>query len=229
VSLASLPAVVRPEDCARWLAAIERHVHELSEYASSIRLKSIPGILAEDFWAQGTPVVNYCESALGGTIACDLDECWVRRQYAPRNYPARHTPHSWHQDGALRFDFSGRLKEDQQNGVLEMVTCWIALTPCGVDAPGLELIAKDPGVLIAPANLTAERVCQRFASEEFIRPQMQPGDALLFSGDVLHRTHVSASMSKDRTSLEFRFFPASRIPDRLKSDHFMPPYSSARS
>jgi ectoine hydroxylase-related dioxygenase (phytanoyl-CoA dioxygenase family) len=203
--------------------AIERHAHDLSEYASSIRPKSIPEILAEDFWAQGAQIVNYCAKAFGEPVVCDLDECWVRRQYAPRNYPARHAPHSWHQDGALRFDFSRHLKEDQPDGVLEMLTCWIALTPCGVDAPGLELIARNTGVLIAPTNLTDERIRQRFASEDFIRPQMQPGDALLFSGDVLHHTYVNSAMSKDRTSLEFRFFPAGRIPKRLKGDHFTPP------
>lgn len=204
------------------MAAIDEHAHNLSEYASSIRLKSIPGIFAEDIRAatQGPALVSYCEKALGDRIVCDLDECWVRRQYAPRNYPPRHAPHSWHQDGALRFDFSHHLSEDQPNGVLDMVTCWIALTPCGVDAPGLELIATSPDVLIAPANLTDERVRRRFAPEEFVRPQMQSGDALLFSGEVLHRTHVSSSMSKDRTSIELRFFSANRISERLKGDHF---------
>jgi hypothetical protein len=34
-----------------------------------------------------------------------------------------------------------------------------------------------------------------------------PGDALVFGGGVLHHTHVAATMTRDRTSLELRFFP----------------------
>jgi hypothetical protein len=159
---------------------------------------------------------------LGSRAACDVDQSWVRRQYAPRNYPPWHGPHGWHQDGALGFDYlshgDGTFPPD---ALLSMVTCWIPLTACGLEAPGLELITRRLEGLLAPGALTDERVRARFADGEFWRPVMEPGDALLFRGDILHRTHVTPAMTKNRTSIELRFFAADCIPARLKSDRFV--------
>jgi hypothetical protein len=156
-------------------------------------------------------------------IACDLDQAWVRRQYAPEHYPPLHAPHGWHQDGALGFDFlsygDGSFPAD---ALLSMVTCWITLVPCGAESPGLELVTQRLESLLAPADLTEERVRARFAPEEFWRPVLEAGDALLFRGDILHRTQVTPAMSNDRTSLELRFFPAHNLPLRLQSDRFVP-------
>ena len=160
---------------------------------------------------------------LGNRVTCDLDQSWVRRQYAPRNYPSLHAPHGWHQDGALKFDFL--LQRDRgipRDAMLPMVTCWIALGACGEDAPGLEIVTRRLDGLLAPAELREAVVRARFASEEFCQPVLAAGDALLFRGDLLHRTHVTPAMTKDRTSLELRFFPASEIPKRLRGDRMIP-------
>jgi hypothetical protein len=45
---------------------------------------------------------------------------------------------------------------------------------------------------------------------------------LIFRGDILHRTHVVPEMTKDRTSIELRFFSAVSIPERLQTDRFIP-------
>lgn len=165
---------------------------------------------------------NWLHAELGDSIACDLDQAWVRRQYAPSHYPVFHTPHGWHQDGALKFDFQAhRAGEFPPDALLSMVTCWIALTPCGAESPGLELVTQRLEGLLTPANLIEEDVRKRFTAELFWRPVMEPGDALLFRGDMLHRTHVTRAMTKDRTSLEFRFFSADNIPSRLKGDRFV--------
>jgi hypothetical protein len=74
--------------------------------------------------------------------------------------------------------------------------------------------------LLAPAELADESVKARFGPLDFWRPEMDPGDALLFRGDLLHRTHVTPGMNQDRTSIELRFFSASRLPARLRSDRF---------
>ena len=150
----------------------------------------------------------------------NLDQCWVRRQYAPDRAPSGHAPHSWHQDGALGFDFLGAAPSE--GALLAMVTCWIALTACGDDAPGLELVDRDAEALLPLAALGDEAVRARHAEGEFLRPILDPGDALVFGGGVLHHTHVGATMSRDRTSLELRFFPAARIPPRLRGDRFLP-------
>ena len=101
-----------------------------------------------------------------------------------------------------------------------MVTCWIALDSCGVDAPGLEFISEKLPGLLPPAELRHEAVAARFESTKLFRSTLEPGDALLFPGDVPHRTHVTSAMTKDRTSIELRFFPSGEIPQRLSSDHF---------
>jgi len=229
-----LTGVVPADVCAGWLALIEqryravvrveRNNPDFSAHSSSLRLISVPEIGIEKIRhavCKGE-LRRSCEKALGGAIACDMDQSWVRRQYAPGNYPPLHAPHGWHQDGALRFDFFAHSGLPYPaDAVLEMITCWIPLTPCGVEAPGLELVTRRAESLLAPAELTADRVRGCFATEEFWRPAMKPGDALLFHGSVLHRTHVTPAMTKDRTSIELRFFAADNLPARLKGDRFI--------
>jgi hypothetical protein len=165
----------------------------------------------------------WIKNLLGRRLLCNLDESWVRRQYAPSRYTPLHAPHGWHQDGALKFDFQshshGGLPRD---AMLNMVTCWISLDSCGIDAPGLELITERPGGLLSPRELQTEFLQRRFTPTRFWQPSLGPGDALLFRGDILHRTHVMPEMTKDRTSIELRFFSAATIPERLQSDRFIP-------
>jgi hypothetical protein len=203
----------------------------------------------------------YLRQALGDQVVCNLDHSWIRRQYAPHRYPRFHAPHAWHQDGALAFDFlsypDGNYPPD---ALLQMATCWIALDPCGLTAPGLELIlpsmdidnkgllspaavgsvlhrdfvrsskggegetaiaAGRPLSLLYPSDLTETSIRSRFPASHFYRPTLEPGDALLFPGDILHRTHVTPSMTQDRTSIELRFFPASKVPRRLEASRFL--------
>jgi hypothetical protein len=46
--------------------------------------------------------------ALGGAAACQLEQAWVRKRYAPFHAPAAYHPNSWHQDGGLAVRFSSR-------------------------------------------------------------------------------------------------------------------------
>jgi hypothetical protein len=217
--------LVAPEVCARWLEPIERRYArvdrggedpDFSLHSSSLRLRAVDGLVVEDVLAQ-------VDLDLGPLTACDVDQCWVRRQYAPRHAPAHHAPHSWHQDGALKFDFVAHVgRPAPPDALLEMLTCWIALTPCGDDAPGLEFVGETVPQLLAPQELTAEQVGSRYPVAAFHRPTMNAGDALLLRGDTLHRTHVAPSMTRDRTSLELRFFRAQPLPERLRGDRFVP-------
>jgi hypothetical protein len=76
--------------------------------------------------------------------------------------------------------------------------------------------------LLPPAVLTDVRVRARFAPNDFWRPALQPGDALVFRGDLVHRTHVTPAMTDDRTGIELRFFAADASPARLAGDRFFP-------
>jgi hypothetical protein len=211
--------------CAAWLAKIERRYAsadrsrddpDFSIHSSSLRLRAVEEIAVVE-------VVRYLDpDVLGPLTACDIDQCWVRRQYAPGRAPPHHAPHSWHQDGALNFDFAAHVgKPLPADGVLEMLTCWITLTPCGVDAPGLEIVDQPIARLLAPHELTPDAVAARYGAPSFACPTLNPGDALLLRGDTLHRTHVTPSMTRDRTSIELRFFKPQPLPERLAGDRFV--------
>jgi len=173
--------------------------------------------------ALGTNSVrDLIEQELGGAVVCDLDQAWVRRQYPAHRRPKGHMPHFGHQDGALLYPFDPTgASAPAPDGLLKMVTCWLALTPCGQNAPGLELVRQRLDTLSAPASLTDDQIRTRFPADSFWKPVLEAGDLLLFSGGTLHRTHVDACMGEDRTSIELRFFPAQAIPGRLVSDRFL--------
>lgn len=193
--------------------------------ASSFRIEEFwsPAAIRESLIPAIAPVCrSQMQAMFDSPLACNYDQSWIRRQYAPVNYPPHHAPHGWHQDGALGFDFLAHgAGPYPAAALLNMVTCWIPFTPCGVDAPGLELVTQPQPALLAPAELTEPGIRERFVIEKFWRPVMKPGDALLFRGDILHRTHVLPTMTHDRTSVELRFFPADHLPSRLRSDSFL--------
>jgi hypothetical protein len=160
-------------------------------------------------------VTNAIGLALGGAALADLDQSWVRRQYAPDHYPPLHAPHGWHQDGALGFDFGSLgAHPPPRDALLPMVTCWFPLGPCGSNAPGLEFVLQRQSDLLLISDLTEAGVRRKFSAEMFWRPVLEAGDVLLFCGDILHRTYVTPAMIQDRTSIELRFFPTDRLPAR---------------
>ena len=208
----------------RWRNAIDaqpawrerRPDADFNPQASSLRLRAVaaldPTAIAQALL--GGAVGAWCRSRLGEALACAVDQCWVRRQYAPARRPAGHATHAWHQDGALGYDFL-RPGMPPSDALLEMVTCWVALTPCGRDAPGLEL-ERDGGdrlLTLAALGETAARLAEDAGAAW--RPELGPGDALLFDGGVVHRTDARPGMSRDRTSIELRFFAAADRPARL--------------
>ena len=211
-----------PAAIARVLSPAERFVATASSFTigTAFSEATLRAIL---FAVTSNEAGKWLRAQLGESMACDLDQSWIRRQYAPRHYPLWHAPHGWHQDGALKFDFTAHQNgKFPANAILPVVTCWIALNACGVDAPGLEMVSTRLAGLLPPDQLTEEAVRGRFAPEHFWKPSFEPGDALFFRGDILHRTHVTPAMTKDRTSLELRFFSAGELPERLKSDRFLP-------
>ncbi|WP_293746145.1 phytanoyl-CoA dioxygenase family protein [uncultured Paraglaciecola sp.] len=196
-------------------------------HASSMNLGAINNrALVETLLAEiaGGPAGYQIRKMLGSNqVLCDFDQAWIRRQYAPHLYPTNHAPHGWHQDGALGFDFlATNNKQLDPEGLLPTVTCWIALTKCGVDAPGLEFVSQTVDALLLPEELTSHSINSRFSVDSFYTPQMDAGDALIFQGGTLHRTHVVKIMQTNRTSVELRFVAKHNIPQRLSGDYFIP-------
>ncbi|MEP6739337.1 MAG: phytanoyl-CoA dioxygenase family protein [Caldimonas sp.] len=226
-----VPGAIDATLAATWLQALDRHYDacvaradaDFDAYSSSLRLRSVPGIEVETMLAQvfRGAVAAILRDDFGPRVACDVDQCWARRQYPLDRYPPRHAAHRWHQDGALAFDFLAHAgTAPAAADLLHMATCWIALTPCGGDAPGLELVC-DAGTALLPLDaLDDSAVRVGHGSAAFERPVLEPGDALVFGGGVLHHTHVTPTMTRARTSVELRFFAADRIPDRLRGDRF---------
>ena len=222
--LAIVRGAVAADRCASWLGLVETAIQRAHDTSSlpSLLLQDVPGLDVAAVWSSLDPrVQTRCASMLHGRVAVDLDQCWVRQQQAPSCGPA-HRPHSWHQDGALRFDFlAAGTAAPPADALLQMVTCWIAITPCGIEAPGLELVAAPMDEMLRPGELREAVVDARWADSMRQRPSMAPGDAAVFTGDVLHRTHVTPAMTVGRISLELRCFAADALPARLRGDRFL--------
>lgn len=202
-----LRVALPPALCAAWRAALDAGP-QVSRPLASLAAPDKTAVLQ----AVGrSPLRALVEQALGPAPPCNLDQSWVRHG---------RPPHGWHQDGALRFDFVAQADRPLQDAdLLAMRTCWIALTPCGSDAPGLEWVDAPQPTLLRPAELQPEAVVARHHVARFRRPVMQPGDAIVFDGRLLHRTHVDAAMTRPRTSLELRFF-ATPLPRRVAGDAY---------
>lgn len=201
----ALPAAL----CAQWLAALSDGL-QVSRPLSSLAVPDARSVLEA---LRGSALAEQVEQVLGRQSLCNLDQSFVRHGQPP---------HGWHQDGALRFDFIARGNRPlHDDDVLVMRTCWIALTPCGDDAPGLEWVDAPQPRLLRPAELQPEAVAGRHDAALLRRPALQSGDALVFDGWLLHRTHWRPAMTQPRTSLELRFF-AAPLPARVAGDRHVP-------
>lgn len=116
------------------------------------------------------------------------------------------SPTEWHQDGA----FLGTRSRT--------VNAWVALSSCGVDAPGIDVFPQAFDHIVATGTDSAlfdwsvsPEEAARIGTEPE-RPAFEPGDALLFNQLTLHRSAVDPSMTEDRYAIESWFFAPSQFP-----------------
>lgn len=122
----------------------------------------------------------------------------------------------WHQDGAF------------MGAKIRSVNVWIALSHCGVDASGLDVLPRRvPRVLRTGSHgacfdwsIGPGIVAEAAEGVDTASPIFEPGDALLFDHFFVHRTGVPAAIAKDRYAIESWFFapsayPAAQVPLRL--------------
>ncbi len=113
---------------------------------------------------------------------------------------------AWHQDGKFM-------------GEVNALNVWLALSRCGDEAPGLDIVARrfedhvethvEPGF----ENMVPHQVAEQVAGDLAIqRPIFEPGDALLFDELFLHRTGSDPNMPKPRFAIENWFFGPSGFP-----------------
>lgn len=110
----------------------------------------------------------------------------------------------FHQDG----NFLGGI-------ATQTINCWIALDPCGVDAPAMEvyphrvpeLMQAGDNDAIVPWEISEQTVYARLGKENFWTPEFAPGDAFIFDHMHVHRTHLTSTMTRDRFAMENWIFP----------------------
>ncbi len=127
----------------------------------------------------------------------------------------------WHQDAAFF------------RGILGPVNAWVSLTPAGVDRPGLEVIPRTFGQVFGTEDGTypgldyGAKLDRAFidgiaGDHHPVTPVFAPGDALLFDDMTMHRTHVTAEMTRLRDVLVCWFFAPDRLPEISHPTYWTP-------
>jgi hypothetical protein len=123
------------------------------------------------------------------------------------------TDTAWHQDGS----FMG-------TGI-RTLNVWLALSRCGDDAPGLDVLPKRLDHIVETGTHGAifewvaapDRVEQAAGDVALQRPIFEPGDALLFDHMCMHRTAAGPEMVRERHAVEMwcfapSLYPADQVP-----------------
>jgi len=117
--------------------------------------------------------------------------------------------HGWHQDGAFL-------------GTVRALNVWLALSRCGDESPGMDIVTKRLDRIIPTGTEGAifewsvsPQLAEEVAGEAgVLRPIFEPGDVLLFDEMFLHSTAADPSMKKSRMAIESWFFGASASPEQ---------------
>jgi ectoine hydroxylase-related dioxygenase (phytanoyl-CoA dioxygenase family) len=148
-------------------------------------------------------LIDLVTDYLGERPAIAVDKCTLRRVGAD-------TSTDWHQDGA----FLG-------TGTIRTLNVWVALTRCGRDAPGLDLVPTRLDRVVETGTDGAKfgwavgpGAVERAAGVAPIRPEFDVGDVMFFDELLLHRTAVDEGMTKARYAIETWFFAPSAYPEQ---------------
>lgn len=114
----------------------------------------------------------------------------------------------------------------------QVLNCWIPLDPgAGRSSPGLEVVRnrcrpdfprKDFGLRSENAaydfiTIDREEIVKEFG-ENFLAPEFEVGDGLVFSEHVIHRTYVTPEMTDPRINFELRVFSANTLAPDVNID-----------
>jgi hypothetical protein len=139
---------------------------------------------------------------LGGRPILSANKCTLRRV-------ALDATGGWHQDGA----FLGQH--------VRALNVWVALTPCGVDAPGLALVPRRFDEIVETGTggsyfdwaVGPEVVTEVAGDAGVVRPVFAAGDMVLFDEYFLHCTYVEPSMTAPRHAIESWCFAPTAYPE----------------
>jgi hypothetical protein len=160
-------------------------------------------VLLDEFLRAG--VVDAIEGYLGEPAYLSVGKTSLRR--VDPNIPT-----AWHQDGAFLGEH------------IRTVNCWVALSDCGEDSPGLDLLPFRVDQLCATGThgtpfdwSIGDTVVEDLAREvgaPIVSPSFSAGDALLFDQLFVHRTGIQPGMTKPRYAIEAWHFAGSTFPSR---------------
>jgi hypothetical protein len=133
-----------------------------------------------------------------------------RNKSTLRRVPVAAVHAEWHQDGA----FLGR--------PIRTLNVWMALTRCGDDAPGMDILPKRLDGIVETGTegsifswaAAHDKVLEAADGVPVRRPIFDAGDALLFDELFMHRTACEPQMTKERHAIETWLFAPSVYPDK---------------
>ena len=146
---------------------------------------------------------------LDGEAVMFAERAKLRQHRAKRD---KYAAIPWHQD----VNFFGRKSY--------AVNCWAAITPCGNDNPGLNIIPRrteqrygwDESDGIAPLDygraLLPQELNDLCAGRAIAAPVLEPGDALLFDEMTVHQTALKKWSVAEQVVTISWFFRASGFP-----------------
>ena len=160
-------------------------------------LNDVAGLLTQ------TGLAGLSKAILGVEPLLSCEKLALRRTDPDADFPA-----VWHQDGAF-------LGKDTRS-----VNFWIALTPAGLDRPGIEIMPMvcdrilptgTPGSL-HPWDIAPDQISAHFGDKASWTPIFAPGDVLVFDHMNVHRTHQTPGMREVRYALECWTFAPDHFP-----------------
>jgi len=134
------------------------------------------------------PLLAAFESQIGADFRIALQHSRLRH----KNTADRAQLHPWHQEGAIGYSRD------------TMINVWLALNACGTKAPSLQLVKKGGLPLLGKIEIPEEEIAQRFKPEDIVTFIAEPGDAVLFMSNCLHRTQPDPHLTEPRYSIELR-------------------------
>jgi hypothetical protein len=149
---------------------------------------------------EGAGLPRLIEGYLGERPAISVNKCTLRKVTSEAG-------RGWHQDGAFMGD-------------VRALNVWLALSRCGSEAPGMDIVARRLEE-IAPTGTegaifdwsVSEQVARETAGEKpIVRPEFEPGDMLFFDEMLLHTTAAEPGMRRPRYAIETWFFGPSAFP-----------------
>lgn len=138
---------------------------------------------------------------LGERPALSAEKCTLRR------VDSSVSDAYWHQDGS----FMG------EN--IRTVNAWFALSRCGRDAPGLDMIPLRFEQLLPRGEdiyfdwaVSRKTIDRELPGVQIWRPEFEPGDVLFFDHLFLHRTAAEPGMPRLRYAIESWYFAGEVYP-----------------